>query len=180
MRSSNGGWHGLAGRGFPGLPETSVWFRADDGANSLSHAGSSLIAANLCLAELRSVPEISGAEGFSLFLGERAGWTICARDGGPFQADQARRTARRRRRVPAALTPLRAGKTRGASNCANLSASNGKGECRWPKRSRHCGPRSGPPHRKNRRRAKTPPARPNPHREKPLRPKVATPKVVRL
>src|ERR1700721_264661 len=105
MRSSNGGWHGLAGRGFPGLPETSVWFRADDGANSLSHAGSSLIAANLCLAELRSVPEISGAEGFSLFLGERAGWTIVLRDGGPFQADQARRTARRRRRVPAALTP---------------------------------------------------------------------------
>ena len=43
MRSSNGGWHGLAGRGFRGLPETSVGLRADDGANSLSDAGSPLL-----------------------------------------------------------------------------------------------------------------------------------------
>src|ERR1700688_4165042 len=109
MRSSNGGWHGLAGWGFRGLPETGVGLRADDGANSLSHAGSPLIAANLCLAELRSVSEISGAEGFPLFLGEIAGWTFVLRHGRPLQADQACRTARRRRRVPAALNSARVG-----------------------------------------------------------------------
>src|ERR1700731_852330 len=107
MRSSNGGWHGLAGWGFRGLPETGVGLRADDGTNSLSHAGSPLIAANLYLAELRSVSEIPGAQGFPLFLGEVAGWTFVLRDGRPFQADQACRTARRRWRVPAALTSQR-------------------------------------------------------------------------
>src|ERR1700730_18224117 len=103
MRSSNGGWHGLAGWGFRRLPETGAGLWADDGANSLSDAGPSLAASNLCLAKLRSVSEISGAEGFSLVLGEVAGRTIVLGDGRPFQADQARRTARRRRRVPAAL-----------------------------------------------------------------------------
>src|SRR5580704_7814655 len=104
MRSSNGGWHGLAGRGFRGLPETGVGLRADNGANSLSHAGSPFAAPDLRLAELRSIPEIPGTEGFPLILGERAGWTFVLRDGRPFQADQACRIARRRRRVPAALT----------------------------------------------------------------------------
>src|ERR1700733_13184867 len=131
MRSSNGGWHGLAGWGFRGLPETGVGLRADDGANSLSHAGSPLIAANLCLAELRSVPEISGAEGFPFVLGERAGWTVVLGHGRPFQVDQACRTARCRRRVPAALISQRSARRARAarhrsSNCASLSASNGK------------------------------------------------------
>src|SRR5476651_2353004 len=103
MRSSNGGWHGLAGWGFRGFPETGAGLRADDGANSLSSAGSSLAFANLRLAELRSIPEISGAEGFSEVLGRAAGRAVILGDGGPFQADQARRTARRRRRIPAAL-----------------------------------------------------------------------------
>src|SRR5882757_4511974 len=100
MRSSNGGWHGLAGWGFRGFPEASAGLWADDGANSVSHAGSSVAAANLCLAELRSVPEISGAEGFFEVLGRTAGRTVVLGDGGPFQADQAGRTARRRRRLP--------------------------------------------------------------------------------
>src|SRR5580700_151313 len=104
MRSSNGGWHGLAGWGFRGFPEAGAGLRADDGANSVSHAGSPLAAANLRLAELRSVSEISCPEGFPLVLGEVAGRTLVLGDGGAFQADQAGRTARRRRRVSAALT----------------------------------------------------------------------------
>src|SRR5580704_16464325 len=62
------GWHGLAGWGFGRFPETSAGLRADDGGNSLPAAGSSLIAANLCLAELRSLPEISGAARLPEFL----------------------------------------------------------------------------------------------------------------
>src|SRR5216684_503686 len=104
MRSSNGGWHGLAGWGFRGFPETGAGLWADDGANSVSHAGSSLAAANLRLAKLRSVSEFSGAEGFSLLLAAKARRPAVRRHGCAFQADQARRTARRRRRIPAALS----------------------------------------------------------------------------
>src|SRR3979490_1443078 len=104
MRSSNGGWHGLAGWGFRGFPEASAGLWADDGANSVSHAGSSLAAANLYLAELRSVPEISGAEGFSRVLGGEARRSAILRHRGAFQVDQAGRTARRRRRLPVALS----------------------------------------------------------------------------
>src|SRR5882757_4237256 len=103
MRSSNGGKHGLAGWGFRGLPEAGAGLRADDGANSLSHAGSSLAAADLCLAELRSVSEISGAEGFPRLLAGKAGGAVVLGHGRAFQADQAGRAARGRRRVPAAL-----------------------------------------------------------------------------
>src|ERR1700675_987153 len=103
MRSSNGGWHGLAGWGFRGFPEAGVGLWADDGADPVSDAGSSLVAANLRLAELRSVSQISGAEGFPQLLGKVAGGTVVLRDGRSLQADQARRIARRRRRVPAAL-----------------------------------------------------------------------------
>src|SRR6266404_8126171 len=100
MRSSNGGWHGFAGWGFRGFPEAGVGLWSDDGANSLSDAGSSLIAANLRLAKLRSVSEFSGAEGFSLLLGGKARRPAVRCHGRAFQADQARRTARRRWRVP--------------------------------------------------------------------------------
>src|ERR1700681_4081265 len=72
MRSSNGGWHGLAGWGFRRFSETGAGLWADDGANSLSHAGSSLAAANLRLAKLRSVSEFSGPEAFSLVLAANA------------------------------------------------------------------------------------------------------------
>src|ERR1700681_2836555 len=103
MRSSNGGKHGLAGWGFRGFPEAGAGLWADDGADFISDAGSPLAAANLRLAELRSVPEISGAEGFPQLLGKVAGGAVVLRDSRAFQADQACRTARRRRRVPAAL-----------------------------------------------------------------------------
>src|SRR5450432_1625760 len=106
MRSSNGGWHGLAGCSFRGFPEASAGVWADDGADSVSVAGSSLAFTNLCLAKLRSVSKISGAEGFSQLLGEIAGRTVVLGHGRAFQADQARRTARHRRRVPAALRPV--------------------------------------------------------------------------
>src|ERR1700746_1584213 len=61
MRSCKGGWHGVAGWSwFRRLPETGAGLRADDGGNPLSVAGSSLAAADLRLAELRSVSEIPG------------------------------------------------------------------------------------------------------------------------
>src|ERR1700683_4173798 len=104
MRSLNGGWHGFAGWGFRGLSEAGAGLRADDGANSLSHAGSSRAAANLRLAKLRSVSEFSGAEGFSQLLAAEARRAAVRRYGRAFKTDQAGRTARRRRRVPAALT----------------------------------------------------------------------------
>src|SRR6185295_3945265 len=97
-------WHGVAGWScFRGFPEAGAGLRADDGADPVSDARSSLIAADLCLAELRSVSEISGAEGFPRLLAGKARWPTLLRDGGAFQADQAGRTARRRRRVQAAL-----------------------------------------------------------------------------
>src|SRR5580700_695057 len=103
MRSLNGGWHGFAGWGFRRLSEAGAGLRADDGANSVSHAGSSLAASDLRLAELRSVSELPGAEGFSRILaGETRGPAVRG-DRRAFEADQARRTARRRRRVQAAL-----------------------------------------------------------------------------
>src|SRR4051794_24105347 len=104
MRSLNGGWHGVAGWGcFRRFPETGAGLRADDGADSVSDAGSPIVAANLRLAELRSVSEISGAEGFPRLLGGKARRAAVLRHRGAFPADQAGRAARRRRRVQAAL-----------------------------------------------------------------------------
>src|ERR1041385_917070 len=105
MRSSNGGWHGLAGWGFRGFSETGAGLRADDAANPLPHAGSSLAAANLRLAELRSVSEIPGAARFPRLLGKIPRRPAVLRHRGALKADQAGRAARRRRRVPAALIP---------------------------------------------------------------------------
>src|ERR1700682_643427 len=104
MRSSNGGWHGLAGCGFRGFPETGAGVWADDGADPVSDGESSLAVTKLRLPKLRSVSEISGAEGFSQFLGKVAGRAVVLRHDRAFQADQACRTARRRWRVQAALS----------------------------------------------------------------------------
>src|SRR5258705_3576522 len=105
MRSSNGGWHDVAGWGcFRRLSEAGAGLRADDGATPVSDARSPVVAANLRLAKLRSVSEIPGAEGFSGVLGGKARRTAVLRHRGAFQADQAGRTARRRRRVQAALS----------------------------------------------------------------------------
>src|SRR5690242_17804408 len=104
MRSFNGGWHGVAcWSRFRGFSEAGAGLRADDGADSLPDAGPSIVTADLCLAELRSVSEISGAQRFPALLAGEARRPAALGHGGPFQADQARRTARRRRRVPPAL-----------------------------------------------------------------------------
>src|SRR5438874_13161577 len=104
MRSCKGGWHGLAGWDcFRRFPETGAGLRADDGRNSLPDAGSSLAAPDLCLAELRYVSEVSGADGFPGVLAGEARRSAAFGDGRAFQADQAGRAARGGRRVPAAL-----------------------------------------------------------------------------
>src|ERR1700682_4877391 len=94
MRSSNGGWHGLAGWGFRGFPETGAGLWADDGTDFVPDARSPLAVTNLCLAELRSVSEFSGAKGLSLVLAGKAGRPASLGDRRTLQADQARRTAR--------------------------------------------------------------------------------------
>src|ERR1700724_1845254 len=87
MRSFNGGQHDVAGWGcFRRLPETGAWIWADHGRDPLPDAGSSLAATDLCLAELRSVSEISGAEGFPEVLGREAGRAAVQGDCGAFQA----------------------------------------------------------------------------------------------
>jgi len=73
MRSSNGGWHGLAGWGFEGrrslegLSQAGPGLRPDDGGNRLSPSGSSLVAANLRLAGLRPVPNFPALKDFLTF-----------------------------------------------------------------------------------------------------------------
>src|SRR5882757_9720893 len=106
------GWHGLAGWWgcFRRFPEAVTGLRADDGANSVSDAGSSLAAADLCLAELRHVSKIPGAAGLPHLLGGKARGAAALGDGGAFQADQAGRAARRGWRVPAALSATRQGR----------------------------------------------------------------------
>src|SRR5579864_656411 len=106
MRSVNGGWHGVAGWGywFRGFSEAGAGLRADDGADSLPVARSPLAAADLRLAELRPVSEIPGAAGLPALLAGEARRSPVLGHGGAFQADQAGGAARRRRRVPPALT----------------------------------------------------------------------------
>src|SRR5207247_1449722 len=88
---------------FRRLPETSAGLRSDDGADSLSDAGSPVAAADLRLAELRYVPEIPGAAGFPRLLAGKARGTAVLRHRGAFAADQAGRIAPRERGVHAAL-----------------------------------------------------------------------------
>src|SRR6201998_3974860 len=126
MRSSNGGWHGLAGWGcFRRFPEAGSRLWADDGADPVSDAGSSLVAADLCLAELRSVSEISRADGLSALLAAKTRRSVVLGHRCAFQADQAGRTARHRRRVPFALSwNLKGGL---AATCAVLRRNSAEG-----------------------------------------------------
>src|SRR5215217_8652578 len=103
MRSSNGGWHGLASWGFRGFSEAGAGLRADDGGNPLPAARSSIPAANVRLAKLRPVSKLPGAQGFSLVLAAETRRPALRRHRGPFQADQARRTACGGWGVPPAL-----------------------------------------------------------------------------
>src|SRR6201995_2388167 len=91
--------HGFAGWGFRGLSEAGTGLRADDGRDPLPDAGSSLTAADLCLAELRSVSEIPRAAGLPAVLAGPAGGAVVFGPRGAFQADQASGIARRRWRV---------------------------------------------------------------------------------
>src|SRR4051812_33423407 len=104
MRSCKGGWHGLAEWSrFGRFPETAAGLRNDDGADSLSDAGSSLAAPDLRLAGLRHVSEISGGEGFPGVLGGKAPRTASLGYKGALQGYQARRVGGGWRRVPASF-----------------------------------------------------------------------------
>src|SRR5579862_6255259 len=69
----------------------------------LSAARSPVAVTDLCLAGLRSLPELSGAEQIPQFLAGEARGAAALGHGGACAADQARRDPRRRRRVPAEL-----------------------------------------------------------------------------
>src|SRR5258708_3266749 len=90
---------------FQGFQQAGLRLRTDNSGNRLSPSGSSLAAANLRLAGLRSVSEFSGAEGLSLLLAKKARRPLVRRHRRAFQADQACRIARHRRRLSIALTP---------------------------------------------------------------------------
>src|SRR5947208_14411238 len=73
MRSSNGGWHGLEwcgpeGWSLEGLLQAGPRLRADYGGNYLSSPGPSLVTSDLCLAELRSFPNLYYVKEFSFIL----------------------------------------------------------------------------------------------------------------
>ena len=89
-------------RTFASSPGPRLW--ADDGGNRLQASGSSLVATNLRLAGLRYVSQLPGTERFSYFLGDDARWSAVFSYRRSFEADQARRIARHRRRHSIALT----------------------------------------------------------------------------
>src|SRR5689334_21561993 len=123
MRSLNGGWHGLAGWGcFRRLPETGAGLRSDDGADSLSDAGSPVAAADIRLAELRSLSKISCAARLSRVLAGKARRTAVLRHRRAFAADQASRAANRERGVSAPLRRL--GRRRGGAYAACVPATS--------------------------------------------------------
>src|SRR6266849_2064070 len=98
-----GGWHGRERCGFQGFEEAGLRLRTDNSGNCVSPSGSSLVAANLRLAGLRFVSEFPGAKGFPRVLGKITRGTPVRSYRRTFQTRQARRIARRRRRVPVAL-----------------------------------------------------------------------------
>src|SRR6266436_682871 len=110
MRSLNGGWHGFAGWGcFRRFPEAGAGLRADDGANSLSDAGSPVAVTNLRLAELRSMPQISGIVQVSCFLAAEARRPAVFGSGRAFEFGEACRDQGRRRGFSTALSAARRG-----------------------------------------------------------------------
>ena len=70
----------------------------------LSPSGSALAAANLRLAGLRYVSALSGVKRLPRVLGKIARGSAVRSHRRAFETHKARRTARRRRRVPVALT----------------------------------------------------------------------------
>src|SRR6478752_3109273 len=92
-----------ARNGFRRFPQPGPWLRPDDRAHSVSASRSSLAAAILRLAELRSLSRISRTAPLSGFLAGEAGGAAAFGASGALQADQAGRTQADRRGIPAAL-----------------------------------------------------------------------------
>src|SRR5262249_662936 len=107
LSSWTGGWHGRERCGFEGFQEAGLRLRTDNSGNRLSPSGSSLVAANLRLAGLRYVSEFPGAKGFPRVLGNKARRPAVCGHRRALQTDQACRTTRRGRSLPAALTRWR-------------------------------------------------------------------------
>src|SRR5438552_15274733 len=80
--------------------------RPHDRANPLSAPRPSLAPPDVCLAGLRPVSEVPGAQSLSGVLARKARGTLVLGDCRAFAADQARRAARNRRRISFALTAL--------------------------------------------------------------------------
>src|SRR5215510_4300168 len=86
-----------------GFPPPARRLRPHHGANPLPAPRSSFPAAAVCLARLRLVSALSGAEPFSGVLAGEARGAALLRHRRPLAADQARGAARDRRRIPFAL-----------------------------------------------------------------------------
>src|SRR4029077_4012952 len=121
--SESEGIHGISATWNQGIrvqrfppPARRLW--PHHGADPLPPPRSSVLAADLCLAGLRLVSAISGAEPLSGVLAGDARGTALPRHGGPRAADQARGVARDRRRVPFALTRGRPARSPGALRSA--------------------------------------------------------------
>src|ERR1700756_4026964 len=104
---------------FPWI-EAGLRLRTDNSGNRLSPSGSSLAAANLRLAGLRSVSEFPGAQGFPRVLGKITRRTPVRSYRCALETHQACRAARYRRRVPVALIQLE--QLRRGRACAHSSA----------------------------------------------------------
>src|SRR4051812_3987960 len=104
---SEGIYHGNADRiqaiRFRGLQTSTARIRFDHRANSLPAARPSVPAADLRLAGLRSVSEISGAQSVPYILARNLGGAAALGHRRAFATDQARRDPRGERRIRLAL-----------------------------------------------------------------------------
>src|SRR5712671_1465815 len=89
--TGNGGQNDLGG-----LHQAGRRLRPDHGPHTLPYAGPSALPAGLCLAGLRSVPEVPGAAPFPGILAGQARGPAPFGHGRAFEADQAGRAAHRR------------------------------------------------------------------------------------
>src|SRR6185437_11557480 len=101
--------------GVQGFRQAGQRLRPYHRAHPVSASRSSLAAAVLCLAGLRSVPRISRTAPLFGVLAREVGRPAAFGAGGTLQADQAGRTQGDRRRVPAALVLSSSPRRRGPS-----------------------------------------------------------------
>src|SRR4051812_4401222 len=111
--------YGNKGTGFKRLPKAAGRLRADNRSNPLPTSRPPVASSDLCLAELRPVPEIPGASALSRLLGREARRAVAFGDGRAFQADQAGGASGDWEGVQAAL---RTPRFRSAGLSANASA----------------------------------------------------------